>query len=328
MNVVFFGGNVFDYSISQTIEGFHLLSKHNDNSINFYCTQKDTSFGADVEDLEAINTKQALELSYDWADLIIFCTTGNSLSLDDNSRKVLSDSSLKHKKVFIDSGDRPTLQIKPFIFSVYFKREFVLPLFYDLPYDNIIPYSFSIYHWMEKEWSDEIDYSEEFDNRPIDVSFICFGGSNELRMACSDFLKKLEQDFSFFNFFIAVDEKTWPVQREEYLDILRKSKVSVSVPGLGVDCNRYWEIPGLGAVLASLELVNHRLLIRNNFEPLIDAIFFSNWGQMKNAILSIASDKDRWIKMRKNADLKRKQHTTSKRALQIIEDFKRYRNNH
>lgn len=104
----------------------------------------------------------------------------------------------------------------------------------------------------------------------------------------------------------------WP----DYVDMVQKSKMSISLPGAGFDTFRYWEIPYYGTCLVSPYLP---IEIPHNFRDMQSSIFFSNFSQLENKILNVLKN-DSWedIAIEGHRNFK-KYHSSEQRAKRFLE---------
>ncbi len=125
--------------------------------------------------------------------------------------------------------------------KIYFRRE--------KPYINgIIPLPFGI----ESRYMKYVDM-----NNVKDIDFTCIFGQDEypiLRRQANEYVKKFSRENAFtchtkktdgFNF----DDNTKKAGRDDFHQILSRTKVGVSIGGGGFDTARFWEILGSGAML-------------------------------------------------------------------------------
>lgn len=316
MKILFVSPSGFDYISSQLIEGFHLLSKKV-NDVEFKATAASTHHGAEVEDLVPVtDNDEVLKLAKEWADFIILSSAGNVLNLGDVEKIIYEDVSLVDKKIFLDGHDGNGYLIDPRHFRRYFKREYRLPENTIRSYFNTRSINFGIYNYHTHTWEENSDPQSDWKYRDIDVSYVCFTGSNEMRVKCQEILTELKAK-SNLNIFIAGSDKEQPISKKEYDEILSRSKVAISLVGAGMDCLRYWEIPARGAILCSFDLTG-KLLIRHNFEHWRSAVFFNTWGNMVDFINFIVLNNNVWCSIRAQADVTRKLHTTMMRAREVI----------
>jgi len=170
----------------------------------------------------------------------------NALGYDNNMKQVGAwcqamvelEQAHKPKKVIIVDGSDHMSTAYPAISNDYtaiFKRELLR-----LPYPNWYPISFCALN--------SVDNIKPFNKRKYDVSCILSTPSNPYRQVVADAVR-LECEKLELNAFIHSSSDM--LSYEDYVSILRDSKTSVSVKGLGWDCYRYWEIPAHGTVLIS-----------------------------------------------------------------------------
>ncbi len=74
---------------------------------------------------------------------------------------------------------------------------------------------------------------------------------------------------------------------QEYYRIISSSKISISVPGLGFDTFRYYEIPYFKTALVSAELP---IQIPNDFENWKSAVFFKSIQEIEDIILELLTN--------------------------------------
>lgn len=104
----------------------------------------------------------------------------------------------------------------------------------------------------------------------------------------------------------------------EYVEIMRSSKLAVSLPGNGFDTIRYWEIPYYGTALVSQRLP---LVIENDFVDMDSAIFFSDFIEFKQKVLEVLR-KGLWDDIsKKGTNIFNKFHTEEERANRILNTF-------
>ena len=104
----------------------------------------------------------------------------------------------------------------------------------------------------------------------------------------------------------------------DFVDIIQKSKMAISLPGVGFDTFRYWEIPYYGTCLVSPYLP---IEILNNFKDMQSAIFFSNISQLEKKILNTLKD-DSWENIAMEGHKKfNEYHSSEQRARRFIENL-------
>ncbi len=100
--------------------------------------------------------------------------------------------------------------------------------------------------------------------RDVDVAFLASPTSPE-RAGVAAGLRELERDGAVVQSATAAS-LSWP----DYMQLLARSKIAVSVRGLGYDTYRYWEIPYAGALLLS---ETPQIVIPGNFVDGREAVF-------------------------------------------------------
>jgi len=148
---------------------------------------------------------------------------------------------------FVDGEDDKIIRKREFYNDIYFKRE-------ACNNENVKPITFGI---IDKYEFDLIDYNKKH----YDLSFIASGHNiNSLRCQMFRFLKQEKNDKIFY---MDVErDKRGMLSYAEYFNVLRNSKIGISIEGEGYDTYRYWEVPYFGAMLiADMPKID----ISNNF---------------------------------------------------------------
>lgn len=136
--------------------------------------------------------------------------------------------------------------------------------------------SFNLSSW------DDACLSGASGEKDYDVSFIA-SMTNPLRKLTYETLSRLSKRSGLKIYTsLGSDASQLAVPYSEYVDIISRSKISVSAPGAGFDTYRFWEIPCLGAALASWE---PWIRIEDNFVDGESAIFFKDANEMVEKIL-------------------------------------------
>lgn len=100
--------------------------------------------------------------------------------------------------------------------------------------------------------------------------------------------------------------------QEDYIRLLKASKASISLRGMGFDTDRYWEIPYYGSVLVSQKIP---IRIENNFQDGESAIFFDSFSELKEKVYKYVLKSDEWIGIaEKGHSLFMKYHTPEARV--------------
>lgn len=314
MKVLYFNGPQCDFMSTVLIEGFNLL--HRSGQIDFRCLNQVSDDDADFKGLNAIGEQGAI-LSTDWAEIIIFDSSGSFSWMSDEVRAVFENKDLrKTKMVFVDGTDNQSFVQDPGAFVTYFKREIRYPNwnFRSLPFVRSLNFGMLKKH--SARVPHDLDYMAEWNRREIDISFVA-QNTNGLRLQFASFIGSMSQHNRNLKVLIDVQTGKIPLSKEKYIDILKKSKIAISCPGVGWDTKRFWEIPGCGAVLASYDLT-YRLQIRDNFEGGRHCIYFESLQQAFTEIMVTLSHPPVWCMMRAAADQWSDRHTSSYRAQQLI----------
>ena len=315
MNVLFLCSEGFDYSSSQLTEGLHLLAKSKE--INFKTVYKTNHHKAQVDDLETISIEDAAD-SCDWADLIIWNSGGDGRFSEDIRGRLLADDNTKRKRVLLDGHDSDALLWDPTELVVYYKREYRYPHCSATYHHNIRSFTFGVYNFL----MDELASTGYYEDRDIDISFIAFGGSNEARLHTASVLKQINgqvpkgSDRSF-KVYVNVSENDQPLSIDEYISVMRRSKIGISIPGAGLDTLRFWETMAHGAVLCSPD-VTRNMVVRNAPEPHRHALYFDKWQDMAEHCARTVLNSARWVSMRRATDELLWNHTTTERARDFL----------
>jgi len=314
VKVLFLNGPGFDYMTAQICEGFHLL--HKDGELEFKALHRITHHGAAVHDMPETPLDEAID-AVGWADYVLYSTAGAMDHMNGPVREALEDPDNYHKNVMLDGHDGDGFLIDPRVVLVYFKREFRLPKFNNIDLFNVRSLVFGICDYLIQNlmWHDSLD--EDWSERDIDVSFMAFGGSNPIRRKCADVLEQIAQEKGW-NLECHVQDDGQPIPLDRYHEMLYRSKVGISMPGAGLDTNRYWEIPAHGAVLATYDFHN-ALFVRNNFEANRHCLHLQSWQAMAELCHAVVTDKTKWVQLRSAADRHLQFHTTRSRAKEIIQ---------
>jgi len=154
-----------------------------------------------------------------------------------------------------------------------------------------------------------IDYGyKPPEEKEFDISFIATIKSKR-RIAIYNFLKKYVQKRKL-NAFIGTG-LSW----QKYMDILGKSKISISVRGAGFDTYRYWEIPYAGAMLLSEK---PDIIIPNNFQPGVNAAFFKDLKELKRQLDFYVINDEALEIAKRGRNFVLKSHTSVSRAKTIV----------
>ena len=156
-------------------------------------------------------------------------------------------------------------------------------------------------------------------NREYDISFLC-SPNTKYRIAFSNFLRNFAKKERLKIFIanqpdeIGGTKHMGTLHWNKYVEIIKSTKVSVSLPGGGFDTARYWEIPYYGSVLASPPLP---INIPNNFEDGKSAIFFDSYSEFISKVRKIIHDGS-WFDIAEHGKKVFTQHHSSKQRAQTV----------
>lgn len=311
-NILFFQSDGHDYLTSQITEGLSLLARA--GKIGLMMLYPNSYADAQVHDIGVESAEWMLSF-IEMSDILLFSSGGNMMCFPPDVEKILRDPRFAHKRVFLDGHDGSGVLIDPAQQLAYFKREMRYPEMNLYRWFNMRSLSFGVYQHLIDDL-DSVDYDAEWEKRDIDVSFMAFGGSNPARPMVAKDLSKAGNEM---NIFVSVDTECQPVEKAEYRERMRRSKIGISVSGAGYDTLRFWEIPGYGAVLMALD-ISTKLFIRNGFEAGRNCVCFQNMSTLIERCRNIVSEKKLWITLRKSADqCVKTHHSTTHRAMEMLE---------
>ena len=264
-------------------------------------------------------------------DYIIFGRT------ETETLPLLSESIKKvpQKTVFLDGEDDPLVR---FIFKdikAYFKREkFAKPhlIFRGLNRNNT-EHAFDLFRRSYRTLPSlfpvpqlscarkrihslnltviEHKYIEHHD-LDIDVSLVA-KVTNKMRLVYSNALRNIAKR-NRLNIYI----NTTGLNFADYLNVILRSKLVISIPGAGYDCFRYWEVPYYERCLLSYRLP---IVIENNFVDYESALFFSSLKELEEKILwGLKSDSYENLRG-SSKTLFNKYHTDRERASRLLKEI-------
>lgn len=156
-----------------------------------------------------------------------------------------------------------------------------------------------------------IKKSEPYSKKRYDVCFFATGGkSNPFRARFA----KLLTDYCLIHGYKAYVNLSKRLPYEQYTQIIRQSRVALSLRGLGWDTVRYWDIPSLGTCLFSEYLP---IEIKNNFVEGKEAVFFKDFGDFAKKFEWVLNDN--WQSIARNGKRKFEHyHTPGHRAEYLL----------
>jgi len=291
MKIVFINTPIFDYMTAGLIEGL-------------------TALGHDVACSEASNYGRALpdvdlRQRAEQADLIIVGSNANV-------RHHLLQSVANPRKVFVDGGDSASLAVPPSIrFKAVFKRELCRE-------DRVAQADFI----RPLPFAAERRYFVPPQPRDILVSFIANMGTNPLRNSIH---QRLQNRKNLAIVSGSTNERTYsvsapqplPISTPSYYQVLARSLISVSVPGMGYDCARYWEIPAAGAMLLTYE---PDIVIPNGFRDGVDCATFASLDEFESKLKFYTAKPERAVKVAEKGHQRLlAHHTTERRAAWFLD---------
>ena len=158
---------------------------------------------------------------------------------------------------------------------------------------------------------------EEYTGEKIfDVSLI-IAPNNAYRRKFSNLFRHFATKYSL-KFFLNVnarDNSFYAVNWQDYVKIVQQSRICISLPGIGFDTYRYWEIPYYGSCLVSPRLP---LNIENDFIDMKSAVFFSTFSEFKNKVLKLL-ESGAWEEIARNGHREFSEyHNTIMRAKTVL----------
>lgn len=118
------------------------------------------------------------------------------------------------------------------------------------------------------------------------------------------------------NYYVGQRNKSF--SNNDYFNMLKNSRIGLSLRGTGYDTYRYWEIPAHSAALLSQRLP---LVIPNDFVDEESALYFSNVEELKRKMYKYLIKTDEWRTIAKNGNkLYLKYHTPENRVKKLILD--------
>ncbi len=276
-------------------------------------------------------------------DLIIFCNTS---LFDRNFSKVMSRET-NIKRVFMDAVDDFFIR-RIYLhknLDYYFKREaynymsindrfewgakymyvrawlyakrIVNPLsIYDIPFAIALKRRFKNLKVFNLTTT-AVNRNELNFNRNIPLSFVGMY-NNRFRKMDADCAANFCKSAGLNNCFIRNSKKD-RVKDLDYKKILGRSKIGLSLRGIGYDTFRYWEIPSNGAALLSRRLP---IIIKNDFTDEQNALFFSSYEELDTKISKYLIKSDEWREIAKAGRTHfLRYHTPKERAKHILSEI-------
>jgi hypothetical protein len=217
------------------------------------------------------------------------------------------------RRVFVDGGDFQAMTVPEGLgFKAVFKRE-LNRRWREAAAQRVFPLPFAA----EKRY-----FVADAPAKDLRVSFLAFMGTNPLRHSVHQRLLNRGDPLIVSG---STEERAYnvrapsplPLETPQYRALLARSQISVSVPGLGYDCARYWEIPAAKAMLLAWEA---DIVVPNDFADGETCVKFASLAEFENKLEQLLArpKKMREIAERGHRHLLR-YHTTAARAAYFLE---------
>jgi len=312
MRILYVNTPVYDFLTAAIIEGLNELASQ--MPIQLVTTRRSNYARA-----SQVWTRQKIYKARHSFDLFILGTN------DDVDEELYWDVANPDHAICIDGSDYPTFMHPAEKFRLYFKREL-----YESPIGNIRPCTFAI----ERRWWRPLSQNPAF------FLAACFGPKTGDRARVIEFLEaskccdvtigpikptiwnSLEGVWRGQCSFSVWKKTPFAVGHNyRYYSTLQKSLMALSVPGLGLDTGRYWEILGSGALLVSQ---TNSLQILNRLVHGEHCFTFNSLDELAAILQRARLDKNHVRVIRQQArDLCLRYHSTLARARYVIEEFRR-----
>lgn len=129
--------------------------------------------------------------------------------------------------------------------------------------------------------------SHEFDiwqgDKLYDISLVA-GATSHYRKGFARLLKRFSLERGLKTLIHVFRGSIQRLDWKEYVRIVQTNRISVALPGIGFDTQRYWEIPFYGSVLAAPRLP---IVIRDNFVDMESAIIFDSFQGFQRRALEL-----------------------------------------
>lgn len=180
----------------------------------------------------------------------------------------------------VDESECNTDLIENASLKRYYKRELDGGL--GAQFNNtVLPIRFGINVSRYEEFIQNTD-----DGVRYDICYIMSSSNHELRKSVKNMLCGLENKY---NIFIHDSSDDGKISFIEYISIVKSSKITLSISGLGWDCLRHYEVPVVGSVL----FVNEPTIVTGDFfENGKECVMFSNDLSDFNSIIEFYLSKD------------------------------------
>lgn len=257
-----------------------------------------------MEGLKELSCNVSTSYSID-SDIILIFSNSDYLE----RKQFLLDNNLMHKAIYIDGSDGKTIEDSNALkdFKHIFKREL-----FKNDKNDLLPLPFAA----EKEYF-------KFNNLMKDINISCTlrEGSNPERKNVNELVKNLNIPNTIVG---AVSNGSFHHDssnelKKEYFKILARSKISISYPGCGWDCARFWEILSNKCLLFSPKI---EIQMPNPFIEFIHYIPYDGMEDLKTKLLYYHDNEEEGkLIAEQGFNHLLEYHTTKKRAEYLISEI-------
>lgn len=292
MHIVYINPAVYDYLAAALIEGLVELGHD-------VVTAQPAAAGRHLPDADV----RALA---ETADLVI---VGSNAGV----RSHLVQDVKNPRKVFVDGGDSQDFGVTNNIrFKAVFKRE-LNRRFHDAGEQRVLPLPFAA----EKRY-----FGEPAPQRDLAVTFLANMHTNPWRHSVHQRLRNLKHPgivsgTTNERAYSQSQPKSQAVETPLYRQLLRRSRISVSVAGAGYDTARFWEILAAGAMLFTQDL---DIVIPHGFTDGHDCVTFRSLDEFDEKLTYYLNRADLVAQIAARGQARVLAHHTSKaRAQQFLD---------
>jgi SAM-dependent methyltransferase len=291
VKIAYVGSPRYDYLTATLVEGLTELGHE------IVCTES-SNYGSAVPDPDFLP----------WAEQADLIVVGSNVGV----RHHLLQGVENPRKVFVDGSDSGGFEVPATIrFKAVFKRELCKANRAALS-GRLHPLPFAA----------EKRYFMPLQNKNLLVSFLANMSTNPLRNSVHTRLKNLQNPAIVSG---STNERAYDpggagraaVDTPRYRQLLSRSLISVSVPGAGYDCARYWEILAARAMLLTYE---PDIVIPDGFTDGVDCATFSSLDEFEDKLKFYTANPQRAAEVAENGFQRLlKYHTTAHRAAYFLQ---------
>lgn len=292
MQIVYINPAVYDYLAASLLEG--LVDLGHD-----VVTAQASAYGRRLDD-------EPLRAFAETADLVI-------VGSNSGVRSHLVQDIANPRKVFVDGGDQQDFGVTNNIrFKAVFKRE-LNRRFHDAAKQFVFPLPFAA----EKRY-----LSDEVVGKDLAVSFLANMHTNPWRHSIHQRLQNLKlpgvvSGTTNERAYSASQPKSAATETPLYRQLLRRSRISVSVAGAGYDTARFWEILAARAMLMTQDL---DIVIPQGFTDGHDCVTFRSLEEFDEKLVFYMNRPDLVAQIAERGHQRLvAHHTSTARAAQFLE---------